>query len=52
MQLGLYELSLFGTTTIRFPPDEPLTIKTVYEWLHPDGKWIPRVVVTEASQDQ
>ena len=50
-QLGLYELSLFGTTTIRFP-DEPLTIKTVYEWLYPDGKWIPRVVVTDASQDQ
>jgi hypothetical protein len=39
----------FGSTTIRFPQDEPLTVKTVYEWLQDDGTWKPRVVNIGAS---
>lgn len=46
----VHQLKLRGTCTIRFP-DEPLTIKTVYEWLGDDGVWRPRLVVTDASKD-
>eukprot|EP00040_Diaphanoeca_grandis_P026240 m.146783 g.146783 ORF g.146783 m.146783 type:complete len:351 (-) comp30499_c2_seq1:114-1166(-) len=43
-QLGVYEEKLFGSTTIRFP-DEPVTLRTIYEWLQDDGTWEKRVVV-------
>eukprot|EP00039_Didymoeca_costata_P015532 m.267030 g.267030 ORF g.267030 m.267030 type:complete len:370 (+) comp16242_c0_seq4:95-1204(+) len=43
-QLGLYEKEKFGETTIRFP-EETITIRTVYDWLKPDGTWVPRKVV-------
>eukprot|EP00041_Stephanoeca_diplocostata_P017658 m.361227 g.361227 ORF g.361227 m.361227 type:complete len:382 (-) comp20777_c0_seq1:1201-2346(-) len=44
-QLGYHEEALHGSSTIRFPPGEPVTLRTVYEWRSPDGTWIPRVVV-------
>eukprot|EP00035_Acanthoeca_spectabilis_P037870 m.48094 g.48094 ORF g.48094 m.48094 type:complete len:392 (-) comp8897_c1_seq2:852-2027(-) len=44
LQLGAHELETRGKTTIRFP-DEPVTLRTIYEWLADDGTWIPRVVV-------
>jgi hypothetical protein len=42
-----FEESLLGSTTIRFP-EGPVTIKTLYEW-YDNGVWVPRVVVSEAS---
>lgn len=45
--LGIFEESLLGSTTIRFP-EGPVTIKTLYEW-YDNGVWVPRVVVSEAS---
>jgi len=45
-QLGFYETELLGSTTIRFPKDgKPITLRTVYESLMPDGQWVPRKVV-------
>lgn len=48
-QLGLYEVELFGSTTIRFP-DGPITLRTIYEWLQADGEtWVKRKVVGYAD---
>ena len=47
----LAQLRTRGTSTIRFPDDAPLSIRTIYEWLGDDGVWRPRVVVTGSPAD-
>ena len=43
------QVELFGSTTIRFP-DEPITLRTIYEWLQADGEtWVKRKVVGYAN---
>eukprot|EP00729_Bicosta_minor_P008940 gene8940-31513_t len=46
-QLGEWEAEKFGVSTIRFPQDgQPITLRTIYEWLQEDGTtWVKRVVV-------
>mmetsp|Transcript_35660 Transcript_35660/g.93215 ORF Transcript_35660/g.93215 Transcript_35660/m.93215 type:complete len:399 (-) Transcript_35660:93-1289(-) len=45
LQLGKFEEEVKGASTIRFPKDEPVTLRTVYEWHEADGSWTPRKVV-------
>jgi protein-tyrosine phosphatase len=46
LQLQRMEMTVRGQASIRFPPDEVITVKIAYDWLQEDGSWVPRAVLT------